>query len=206
MKIRVMIAVIVCLVATTAEAQTDKWAWVEGQCLVQANEAGETKATPCFGVVTANIQKNAGLGFLIQSGHGNEWRETVIGPSVKFGSETLFSVGFGIEHDKPNHRRARLALYWDDEETGSFIYIEADSRLKNVDEDGFDRWINVEAVRMFNEKFGVGIFAEMPDTGIGPKIEYRPHEKLGIWAFTGYDWQAKKIRGGIGLRLMFESK
>lgn len=193
MRLRLFMLLVCLMAARAAEAQT--YLWFEPQGTLERVE-DETKTGEYFGNLSFGHQWKPWLGVFIQSAHGNLWGETAAGPSFQLNDEFNFGVGIGIEHFAPKPLRLRLNAYYDDAQTGSFAYFQYD-----VGNDS--SWIWADATRM-HKWFGLGVLLQMPDAGVGPKLEVRAGKHVGIWVAPVYDWQAEVVRTLVGGRLMWD--
>ena len=150
-----------------------------------------------FGTISFGKQWSPKVGLFAQTAHGNEWGETVVGPSFAITEELQVSVAVGAEHYAPNPARVRLNAYYDDIDTGSFAYVQFDTGKDSS-------WVWVDATRMFKDVIGVGLLVEMPGTGAGPKLELRAGKHLGFWVAPVYEWREKAARAVLGGRVMFQ--
>ncbi len=196
----VIIIIFLHLFATKANGQEvmTPYTYVEfyPQIAIEKGGGGETQVGDFFGSLSLIRQTGPGLGLFFESAHGRYWGETVLGPAFQVGSWNL-SVAGGFEHFAPRKMRGRFNAYYDEEETGSFLYLEV-----GVGQSG--HWGSVDAVRMFTKNIGAGILAQAPDAGVGPKVEVRVGNHLGFWVAPVYDWEAYKWRTLAGGRLMWE--
>lgn len=218
--VRVLACALVCLAAArAAEAQT--YLWFEPQLAIdrlkpvtltseswatdmegrevnhqtyteELGRIGNSYATLTFG----HLWKPH-LGIMMQTAHGTDWGETVIGPAFSPAKGLVISPAVGIEHLEPNLLRFRLHVDYDHEGSGSFLY-------SIFDTDRESRWIQIDAAYMFNSRVGLGTYIEMPGIGAGPKLELRLGNHVGFWAAPVYEWREKKARFAMGGRLMWD--
>lgn len=193
MRLRLIAFVLATLgVATTAQAQT--YFWVEPQVALEQGEAnvetGESFANLSFG-----HQWSPKWGIWLQTAHGNLWGETAVGPSFQLSDQLNVGVGIGIEHFEPKSLRLRLNAYYD-APSGSLLYIQYD-RGKD------SSWVWADAT-LLRRWLGLGVILQMPDAGVGPKVEFRMGKHLGIWVAPVYDWESDVIRTLVGGRIMLD--
>ncbi|HEY4528511.1 MAG TPA: hypothetical protein VJJ48_01650 [Candidatus Paceibacterota bacterium] len=180
----------VCLAVFAPEAQAQStYLWFEPQVAVE-------KEGEYFGTISFGHQKSPWVGLFAQTSHGNLWGETAFGPTFAPAEGLSFGVGMGVEHYAPHPIRLRLNAYYDHVATGSFLYAQFDTGKDSS-------WVWLDAVRMYGH-VGVGAFVQMPSAGVGPKVELRFRDHVGVWVAPVYQWQEEKLRLLVGGRIMFE--
>lgn len=204
------LVVFLCLFsASKAEAQTTAnaeakqferfvYAGFEPQLNIERGEDGKVGVGDRFGAATLIWQKSRWLGVWVESYHGvfggEGYGETVVGPSFNPMDNLLITVGVGVENVAPHGLRGRINAYY--EPKSGFVYAEIGLAREAS-------WINIDAVRMFG-RIGFGGILQMPDSGAGPKVEIRLLDSMRVWYAPVYDWEHKKRRMLVGMRIMFE--
>ncbi len=202
MFVMLVLAIAVPVAAQEPEqAEKDWYVWFEPQVAIQQNEEEKVSRGEYFGVLTASKQWSKGKGIFFQTGHGNLWGETVIGPSFELTDAdsvhtVQVSAAAGVDHHSPRLLRGRLNFFYDNDESGSFAYSQFDFGKGG-------KWVWTDATLMLNKKSGFGILIQMPGGGIGPKYEFQPTKNLAAWAAVVQDWQEDKARLLVGMKFKF---
>lgn len=180
----------------------EKYTYVElyAQTAVEKNEAKKVLTGEYFGALTLIAQRSPKVGLFFETGHGNYWGETVVGPSFQISQEWNVSLAAGVEHFEPKKVRSRFNLYYDQEtewenQGSSFMYLEV-----GAGESG--NWIALDAVKMLSKSVGLGFLVQAPEAGAGVKAELHFGDHVGVWFAPVYDWQNKKTRVLAGGRIM----
>jgi len=183
--------------SNVASAQNTSWyLWLESQSAIEKTEVHKVGFGERFATLTFGYSKSK-VGFIVASSQGNLWGETILAPSISLGS-VEFSAGVGIEHFAPYNRRVRLNLNYDDERSGSFLYIQSD-----FGQGAGWAWIDGAIFPTeFHKSFGTGVLLQMPGAGVGPKVEFRKGDHFGLWIAPIYEWNEKTTRVMFGMRLM----
>lgn len=203
---------IALLVPLAVEAQKDTtkfepytFVWLEGQAAVPKSELGLKKPViqQSVSTLTFGHQASQGVGVVATLAHANTldseaWNEVTLTWSVATKSGLSVSAGPAIEQvGKVYHNRGRVNFFYDHEASASFLYGQLDAGQGTS-------WWWVDGAIFIKKFVGVGVLAQMPDLGVGPKLELRMGNHVSIWG-AGLRQPDTKVEYGVfGLRLKYD--
>lgn len=176
MKRLVFTIIMLATIPGVSSAQVKPKPWF-GLVETQVAMEGGSKISQGLFSLTANYQPSR-FGFIITTDHqrffddGSNWGETTAGLSLATEKKDLvFSVGPGYDYQAKTIR-GRANLYYKNK-ARHFIYGQFD-----IGRDGTWWWI--DGVAFLSPHFGFGFLGQMPDLGIGPKIQVRAHPQISF--------------------------
>ena len=186
----------------TTKFEPYTYLWLEGQVAMERSEVRMNKPVISQGVSTLTFGHQASplVGVVATVAHAytkdaEGWSEATIGWSLATSGGLAVSAGPAIEQvGKEYHGRARLNMFYDHESSASFLYGQLDVGQGQS-------WYWVDGALFIHKVVGIGFLVQMPDLGIGPKLELRMGNHFSVWGAGVRQPDTKLEYGVFGIRL-----